>query len=354
MKTFVTFLCIIAIAMGLCSCGGTASDEPFALTCAGEYLYWDACEDAVEYDVYLDGEMAATVTECAYAAGNEFSSAEIIARKSNGKEQKSTRLNRNKASHGSALTVKTEAELSSAALSSCAELTIDTTEGLDLSGKDLTIPKNVKRVNIISDGASVYSSLKIYAEARTTDLTLSLKNFSASGRAGTNLIEMRSAEGYEPTLVIECSGVCSLSGGNGKNGADGADGAMLQHGANGERGGDGAAAISAQRVFIAGDGRLALTGGSGGNGGKGGLGNGINNPGNGGNGGNGGNAISTGELTVYMKQGASCYLLGGSGGTGGDGGDKYSSSFGSSHSGDGGAAGAKTSAEARIIRGVLR
>lgn len=354
MKKIIAFLTLAALALALCACGAEAVDEPFTLRCAASYLYWDECEGAVEYSVLLDGQCVDTVTECAYSASEEFEVAQVIATKEDGKEQKSTKAYYDKTSHGGTLIIKTEDELSSASLSSCASLTLDLTEGLSLKDKSVTIPKSVRLLNIISDGSVSYSNLKITVETRTADLTVSLKNFSATGKTSQSLIEMRSAEGYDPTLVIKCEGSCSLSGGNGKNGADGDDGAMLQHGANGGAGGGGASAVKAERVLIVGTGRIAFSGGNGGSGGKGGLGNGINNPGNGGNGGNGGYAIDSSEITLYMNKGASCYMLGGAGGIGGDGGDKYSTSFGSSSRGIDGSPSNEAPVEIRKIRGILK
>jgi hypothetical protein len=297
---------------------------------------------------------AAAVTENAYHAAQDFSQAQVEAVMADGSTRASAKVTRETLKKESAVTVASAEEWERTDLSKFNTVTIDMTDGFDISGMGLLIPAQVYRLVLLGQAGKVYEDVCIEIAVRTASLVVACSDFSAVAASGADLIRMESADGYTPTLILENKGACTLSGGNGAAGARGTDGAPIQHGTDGSAGGAGGAAVVADRVLVAGEGRLALCGGSGGKGGMGGLGNGLNNPGDGGAGGNGGDAVKADRVAVYMKSGAACYFTGGEGGAGGQAGDKQSTSFGSSSDGAAGAAGQRATAEIDRIRGIVK
>ena len=218
-----------------------------------------------------------------------------------------------------------------------------------LNGKTMKISSAVKHITLCSQNIE-YSNFAIYILERTTNLYITLNNFSytcskdvalsAENLTGNYRVSLevlgenqiscisfvsssreRGADCIEVSnLDIRGSGALSLISGNGCNGQSYGQSSQGHDGAVGGQGQAGGCGIVATSVTIA-DATLRITTGNGGRGGHGGAGNSswiyAAEGGNGGRGGNGGSAINT---TSFKAQYAVLEIKTGNGGRGGDGG----------------------------------
>lgn len=261
------------------------------------------------------------------------------------------------------LQYQTNCTVSSPSVSETNRMIMDIT-GVSYSIKRvITVPSNIKTINIKSTNGvevgnlyfvfngntiiNLYNvNIRAYTEsyvfyANDKDITINVlgTNILIGGRKGET---SSSVEAKEAIYFVDCelnietngSGILTLRGGDGANGANGSSGKNGANGAvpdkptqNGYAGGNGgagtagvagsngASAICAGSLNVSGSGAINFYGGNGGNGGNGGPG------GSGGKGGGGGNAGFLNQAGTGGTGGLGG--TGGAGGTGGKGGKPY-------------------------------
>ena len=294
-------LCCV-IAFGGCSLWGISSPE---IETYGNVVAWEAVEDAVSYNIYVDDVAVGTTEENHYVLQNltKDSSVTVTAVDENGKESKKS----------------DKAEIQKSIGFSEAE-TLEITE----IGEHI-VDSAIKYVKV--RGAFISTGITI-KENRTADLYIELDNVTMTSGKANNCVRTENntldASKLHFTVIFILKGDNSLTGAS-QTGtpAPQTPTNSQKKGTNGE---SGRSAIVLPTVVMTGEGSLTLKGGNGGNGGEGASSSGWSTSlyGDGGNGGEGGGGIKCTTLVLALEKGSRVSAFGGEGGTGGSPGENGS------------------------------
>ena len=276
-----------------------ALDAPEGVEATGRYISWRAVEDAVEYEVLVDGTVQATTEELFYMLPdqNKDSKVTIQALAEGGKKRS-----------------KPSAEVKVYQNSQFLEEEILNIEMVP--GEVQYIPASVRCVYV----TGIASDARIMIQDRQEDLVVRMRDTVIVAPEGQSCITSETVLSCAVYLSVEGNVKLSVapvttvpatpadnSGQTGKTGTSGGD------------------AVCLNNLILCGDGELTLQGGDGGRGGKGSTAKGILTTAtsqNGGNGGAGGNGIRCTKLILAMnRMDQRVHVSGGVGGAGGAHGD---------------------------------
>ena len=295
MKKIGCLLGLLLLVVLCSSCSLFALDAPTGVKSMGRYITWSAVEDAVEYEVLVDGVVQDTTEELFYLLPDQDEDAKVTVQAlAEGGKRRSKPSDEIKVCQ-------------STAFASADVMKIEM-----VSEKVQYIPPTVRYVRVTGNAVEA----RIIIQDRQDDLVIELGDTVIKAPAGTDCITTESELSCAVYLVL--AGDAELSVADVTEVPETPANNSNKVGSNGIHGGD---AIYVKNLILCGEGSLTLSGGNGGQGGKGSTASGLftlATSQNGGNGGNGGCGIRCTNLILDMAQVSQrIRAAGGTGGAGG-------------------------------------